>query len=306
MAAWDEQTATTSTVFAREFDDTTAGAVETVSPDAFAPNLQWSPAPSPVVGFATGDGNGHSWAAVSERGADGSWPVARFSLPDKFLSVPTATADAAGDVTAAWTELGADQRKGVAWALGDNDGAPRITGLSGPARGTIGQALPFSAQVEDFSPVSARWDFGDGTASGASVQHTFPSVGSRSVRFTATDLAGQAATRTLATNVAAPPKRVPDTTITSPGKRRAKRLRTIAGTAAESGGKVVRVEVSIVRMGAKHGARTHFSARAKGTTKWRLALKHRLRGGTYRITAYAVDASRVKDPTPARRTVRVG
>lgn len=67
--------------------------------------------------------------------------------------------------------------------------APRAT-IAGPARGSVGQALAFSAQGEDDEgdPLRYAWAFGDGgTAQGAQVSHTFRRAGTYTVVLNVTD-----------------------------------------------------------------------------------------------------------------------
>jgi hypothetical protein len=71
---------------------------------------------------------------------------------------------------------------------------------------TIGSATSFTANATDaWGPVSVAWDFGDGaTASGATVEHTYASAGTKTATVTATDAAGNVGTATVGAEVTSP------------------------------------------------------------------------------------------------------
>ena len=89
--------------------------------------------------------------------------------------------------------------------------APLTVQVSGPATGTVGQALSFTASATPSSGAtisSYAFSFSDGgTASGQNVTHTFNSAGTFTVTATATDSAGATGTgsTTVAITTVAPP-----------------------------------------------------------------------------------------------------
>jgi RHS repeat-associated protein len=79
-------------------------------------------------------------------------------------------------------------------------GEPPTALIDGPARGGIGVDLTFSAarSHDDYGIARCDWDFGDGvTATGEWVTHFYTSAGTKPVRLTVFDYAGQSSTATL-------------------------------------------------------------------------------------------------------------
>jgi hypothetical protein len=86
--------------------------------------------------------------------------------------------------------------------------APLVTGLSVPTTGQTGESLSYAATASDsWSAVTGySWSFGDGgTATGATVGHTYTTAGTYTVTMTATDAVGYAATQSATTSITAPP-----------------------------------------------------------------------------------------------------
>ncbi|MBS1845986.1 MAG: PKD domain-containing protein [Actinobacteria bacterium] len=82
--------------------------------------------------------------------------------------------------------------------------APALAPTAGAA--AIGSATSFAANATDaWGPVTVSWDFGDGsTATGAMVDHTYASAGTKTVTVTATDAAGNIGPATVDAEVTAP------------------------------------------------------------------------------------------------------
>jgi hypothetical protein len=110
--------------------------------------------------------------------------------------------DAAGNAIAlGLSERGGDNRFDVAYR---DVQPPQFIKLSVPSRGRVGVAASFSAEAVDnrSGVASIRWDFGDGnTATGAKVKHAYKRAGTFLVRVTATDGAGNSASKTNVTVV---------------------------------------------------------------------------------------------------------
>ncbi len=105
-----------------------------------------------------------------------------------------------GDGVAVWV------RSNVAQAAGFDAAGPRLRDVTGPGTGTAGSPTAWSVTPADiWSAIgSTVWDFGDGgTASGASVQHTYATAGTFTVTVTSTDVVGNArsATRSIAVSL---------------------------------------------------------------------------------------------------------
>ena len=84
---------------------------------------------------------------------------------------------------------------------------PVLSGFVVPSTGMAGKALAYSASASDARSgvASYAWTFGDGTSAvGAAVSHVYATQGSYPVTLTVTDAAGNVATRTATTTVAAP------------------------------------------------------------------------------------------------------
>lgn len=127
--------------------------------------------------------------------------------------------NALSDGVAVWEQFdGSKYRVGAAGL----DGAPPVLpGLSAPAAGFVGTALPFSVDAIDvWSPVSSvAWAFGDGaTASGAQVSHAYTAPGTYGATVTATDALGNAASGTGTVSIAPAPVPVPGRPITAPDR----------------------------------------------------------------------------------------
>ena len=125
---------------------------------------------------------GGAWHPVELTGgpARGGFPAGTSFLGDL-------AADGQGDALTAWRD-----DNGIQTAAFDATG-PRFTAFTLPVGGSAGAALPFTAAAEDnwSGPPTITWSFGDGgTATGASVFHTYASGGSYVVTASAADGAG--------------------------------------------------------------------------------------------------------------------
>ena len=87
--------------------------------------------------------------------------------------------------------------------------APRVLSLDGPTSVEAGEEVTYAASVnaeEADRPLTYQWDFGDGSAgSGMTTSHTFQNAGTYTVRFTASNEAGEAS-QTLTVNAEEPPQ----------------------------------------------------------------------------------------------------
>ncbi len=144
----------------------------------------------PVVAWGGGDVGAHT---AHRDAVTGGWnPETRSARPRGIAAGATTLADIAadgqGDALTAWTRFGS----GVFSAAFDATG-PRFTAFTLPVGGSAGGALPFTAAAEDnwSGPPTISWSFGDGgTATGASVFHTYAAGGSYLVTASAADGAG--------------------------------------------------------------------------------------------------------------------
>jgi hypothetical protein len=85
---------------------------------------------------------------------------------------------------------------------------PLLNGLSIPAAGNVGDALPFSVSpIDAWSPLGATsWAFGDGGAgAGASTVHAYGAPGAHSVTVSSTDALGNSSEATGSTTISAVP-----------------------------------------------------------------------------------------------------
>jgi hypothetical protein len=100
----------------------------------------------------------------------------------------------------------------IAHARGFDSTPPQLSGVSIPATAGLGETVPFAAQAFDtWGPVTFGWNFGDGTADGASPTHAFGAAGDQAVTVTATDSAGNSSSQsgTVSVPAPAPPGPVP-------------------------------------------------------------------------------------------------
>ncbi|MGE0027634.1 MAG: PKD domain-containing protein [Thermoleophilia bacterium] len=141
-------------------------------------------------------------------GATGAFPAATELASGATAEVaPAVAVDAAGNAAAAWREDGASTSavRATAW----DAAGPTVSAFTGPASGTAGDLLSFSAATDDvWSPLgaAAAWDFGDGaTDSGAGVAHAWSAAGTYTVTMTRADILGNTTTRTRTVTIAAAP-----------------------------------------------------------------------------------------------------
>ena len=111
----------------------------------------------------------------------------------------------AGDVIATWS-TGSEVR----WSVLDLT-PPAVAEFSAPTESAPGSDLTFSmTTADDWVTPTVSWDFGDGNqASGSPVTHRFAAAGTYTVTGTATDAAGNKATRTTVVTVTATPSQEP-------------------------------------------------------------------------------------------------
>lgn len=235
-----------------------------------------------------------------------------------------AAAFGANDIATGWANrLPGSLTFTAGLALGDGT-PPTVGAVSAPAAGVAGTPLGFgSTPSDDLGIADVAWTFGDGaSASGAGVTHAFASAGASTWSLTARDLAGNTAGASGGLTIAPAPQ-APSAKlavrISKPRRgTRARKLRSLGGTAS---GPVSRVEISVVRVlkakarsararcralstsgrlvtKTSRAARTGCSAarflKAKGTKRWTLSLRHRLPSGSYVVFARARSASGAK------------
>jgi len=98
---------------------------------------------------------------------------------------------------------------GVKVSLHSNPTPPRVLSLDGPTTVQTGEEVNYAASVnaeEADRPLTYQWDFGDGsTGSGMTAAHTFEAPGTYTVRFTASNEAGEAS-QTLTVTAEEPPQ----------------------------------------------------------------------------------------------------
>ena len=142
-------------------------------------------------------------AAVRPAGAAGFGAPTIVSNTTTYGSKPQIVLDEQGDAVLAYQE-GATPG-GIDAAVFDAS-APQVS-ASGPSRIQVKTRATFRTTVTDaFSPFTTRWSFGDGgSATGSSVSHTFTRTGRFTVQLTATDMAGNATTKSLSITVTAQP-----------------------------------------------------------------------------------------------------
>jgi hypothetical protein len=130
------------------------------------------------------------------------------------VSSPALRADGVGGALAAFVRP--DDAANRIWVAQYDANPPSVTSLDGPPSPVAGVAATYTAAaVDDWSGASLHWDFGDGaTADGTSVTHAFADAGARTITVTATDGAGNQASRSLAVTVVPPPPAVSGVRIT--------------------------------------------------------------------------------------------
>jgi hypothetical protein len=120
---------------------------------------------------------------------------------------PDVALDDHGDAVTVWRSFDGNEHELIRSATYDA-ASPELSGLAIPASGTVGEALNFA--VSPLAPVAplgqTSWSFGDGgTASGASVTHTFGAPGTYPVTVASVDAAGNSTTASGSVSIAAAP-----------------------------------------------------------------------------------------------------
>jgi hypothetical protein len=126
---------------------------------------------------------------------------------DGTFDAASGAIDPNGRALVAWT---ADMSGGLAndsFFLSERDATPpSIRNVSAPSAATTGTPITFAAETSDDLGLSfLTWDFGDGThAAAPSVNHSYGSPGTYTVKVTARDDAGNVATESRTVAIAAP------------------------------------------------------------------------------------------------------
>lgn len=227
-----------------------------------------------------------------------------------------------GDAALAVEDTALGARRLAIW---DGTGPTIGTVSPTPATPEAGQAATLTTSASDaLSALQLSWDLGDGTtATGRTVTHTWATPGTKQVRLTVTDQAGQTATQTTALTVA------PDTTkpVVSALKVPSRVTRRAAIVAKFSLSEQAKVEVVLHRALSGRGLPCKVGRRTgKRCTIYRQAIRiepgalqgsgartitvrartaKRLPAGTYRVTVIATDAAgNASAPVRAKLTVR--
>ncbi len=131
-------------------------------------------------------------AAFAPAGAGFGSPV-QVSDGTSVAEGGSSAGDEGGDALIAWSQDAGTSH--VIHARGLEAGPPALGAVSIPAAAQAGRASAFSAQASAvWGPVGFSWSFGDGTAAGGEVSHTFTAAGPHTVILTASDAAGSALT----------------------------------------------------------------------------------------------------------------
>lgn len=169
------------------------------------PVLAAEPSPSGggLVAYPSRTGSGEPVATLTQRSlsAEGAGlgapeAIAAAGHPGDEIVASGIGASASGNAAVAWRQElfdfeGASELRG---ALRDGI-APQVS-LQVPARAVAGQPVVMAATGLDASEVTYAWDLGDGGSAGGSVaSHAYVSPGTYTVAVTATDEAGNSATR---------------------------------------------------------------------------------------------------------------
>lgn len=173
--------------------------------DAFAGQVSVGPTGATLVTWTAAAASGNSVSFAAFRPAGGAFgPALAASDGSGNAASVSSGIDDAGDGIVGWLQgQGAPH---TVHARGFDVTPPQLTSVSAPASALAGSPTPFAAQAFDlWGPVSFSWSFGDGTAVGANPAHTFLAAGPHDVTVTATDSAGNAASRSGTVFVIQPP-----------------------------------------------------------------------------------------------------
>lgn len=153
-----------------------------------------------VLVWSAQSGAGSARATVRPSGGPFG-PIATLSAAGHSAQGTRVAVDPTGNAAAVWV----DQDTGLMTA--EYDGTPPSLTATVPPSGDAGAAVSMSASAtDDWSAPSVAWDFGDGgTATGPDVSHTYNSGGAFHVTATATDAAGNTATKMATITIAAAP-----------------------------------------------------------------------------------------------------
>ena len=181
--------------------------------DARDPRIVVDPHGNATSIWRRNDGT-HSIVQAARRPAGGVWSAATdLSAPGQDSFAPELAVDDAGNAIAVWARD--DGAQSIIQARGLDAVGPTVSSLAIPATAVAETPVAFSIGAADtWSTVtSTTWDFGDGgTASGASVTHTYASAGTRTVTVTLADAVGNTTQRTGVVAVAPPAVVAPEIT----------------------------------------------------------------------------------------------
>ncbi len=155
------------------------------------PDMALSPNGSVVVSWSADSGAKEvPRAAVLTAGAAGFGPPVNLAQTSGEFFHPHVAIDASGDATAIWTR--SNGTFSIVQANVFEAGAPRLSGVSIPSKGVVGDPVSVTAATSDFWPIGAPTiSFGDGAAAvGGVVSHVYAARGTYPVTVTSTNAAG--------------------------------------------------------------------------------------------------------------------
>ena len=179
------------------------------------PQIDLSPQGDAVVMWARYDGTNHLLEAATKPrgGAFGPVRVVKQGFTSggqehrvSFRPLPGVGFDNEGNGVATWIAYDYPAEDYYIESAGFDASAPRFNAVSVPTSGGRGAVLRMAATISDrWTASQVTWSFGDGgTANGTNVSHAYAAAGVYTLRVTATDAVGNAATVTRAVQITAP------------------------------------------------------------------------------------------------------
>lgn len=139
-------------------------------------------------------------------GTFGSTTELGTELSEFAVDVPRVAVDAAGDGAVLWMSYDSASGDFAAQVRVYDATPPQLGDLTAPSSVSVGAMASFSlAGTDTWGPVTLQWSFGDGAMdAGSPVAHAFSSPGPATVTATATDAAGNQASKQIVVDVVAP------------------------------------------------------------------------------------------------------